>query len=74
MGITTRVDAEQLGLTTREREVLLLVARRQTDAEITEQLFISYRTVTTHVSRIFDKLDVTNHRDAGAVASRLGLI
>lgn len=60
-------------LTPREREVLALMARRQTDAEIADQLFISYRTATTHVTRIIDKLGAGNRRDAAAIAIRLGL-
>jgi non-specific serine/threonine protein kinase len=64
----------RFGLTEREREVLCLLARRQTDAEIAGQLFISYRTVTTHVARIIDKLGAQNRRDAAATAARHGLV
>ena len=63
-----------LGLTPREREVLALMIRRQTDAEIADQLFISYRTATTHVTRIIDKLGASNRRDAAAIAIRAGLL
>ena len=68
-----RQGANQFGLTARERDVLSLIVCRQTDAEIADQLFISYRTVTTHVTHIFDKLDASNRRDAAAIAIRLGL-
>jgi predicted ATPase/DNA-binding CsgD family transcriptional regulator len=61
-------------LTPRELEVLQLMAQRLTDAEIADRLFISYRTVTTHVTRICEKLEAANRRDAGARAARLGLI
>ena len=61
-------------LTPREMDVLQLMAQRQTDAEIADRLFISYRTVTTHVARICEKLEAANRRDAGAKAARLGLI
>jgi DNA-binding NarL/FixJ family response regulator len=61
-------------LTNREVEVLQLMAQRLTDAEIADQLYISYRTVTTHVARICEKLEASNRRDAGARAARLGLI
>jgi DNA-binding CsgD family transcriptional regulator len=61
-------------LTPREMEVLQLMAQRLTDAEIADRLFISYRTVTTHVARICEKLEAVNRRDAGARAARLGLI
>ena len=71
---STRVTDPAFDLTPREVEVLRLLAQRFTDAEIANQLFISYRTVTTHTARIFDKLGVENRRDAGARAARLGLI
>jgi DNA-binding CsgD family transcriptional regulator len=61
-------------LTPREMEVLQLMAQRLTDAEIADRLFISYRTVTTHVARICEKLEAANRRDAGARAARIGLI
>ncbi len=45
-------------LTAREREVFMLMARGDTNADIAEQLFISEGTVKTHVKRIFSKLDL----------------
>ena len=63
-----------LDLTRREKDVLALMARRRTDAEIAAELFISYRTVTTHVSRIIEKLGASNRRDAAAIAARYGLV
>ena len=61
-------------LSHREREVLALLCRRLTDREIAEALFISRRTVTTHVTHIFNNLDVNSRRDAAAVAVRDGLV
>jgi DNA-binding CsgD family transcriptional regulator len=55
-------------LSRREWEVLALIAARYTDREIAAQLFISYRTVTTHVASILTKLDVRSRRDAAALA------
>src|SRR5262245_3578401 len=51
----------------REREVLRLLAYRYSDREIADLLSISYRTVTTHVANIFDKLGVNCRRDAAAL-------
>ncbi|HET9661420.1 MAG TPA: helix-turn-helix transcriptional regulator [Thermomicrobiales bacterium] len=55
-------------LSEREWDVLALVAARYTDREIADQLFISYRTVTTHVGSILSKLNVGSRRDAAAIA------
>ncbi|MDQ3694918.1 MAG: LuxR C-terminal-related transcriptional regulator [Chloroflexota bacterium] len=62
--------AARFGLTRREREVLALLCQRLTDPEIAARLFLSPRTVESHVARIFAKLDVTNRRDAVALAAR----
>jgi DNA-binding CsgD family transcriptional regulator len=62
------------GLTPREVEVLRLVAQRWTDKEIAEALFLSPRTVTTHVTSILNKLGVVSRREAGTVAIRDGLV
>lgn len=64
---------DQFDLSPREREVLQLLAQRQTDKEIAATLFISHRTVMSHVANILGKLGVTNRREAAAEAVRLGL-
>ncbi|MFJ2081799.1 AAA family ATPase [Micromonospora chokoriensis] len=61
-------------LTAREREVLRLVAEGHSNSRIAEQLFISPKTASVHVSRIIAKLDVTNRGEAAALAHRLGLL
>ena len=75
---TTRVaiddsSIERLGLTAREAEVLALVATGQTNRQIGEQLFVSEKTASVHVSNILRKLGVTSRVDAAAVAQRLGV-
>ncbi len=65
--------ADQLGLTPREREVLLLVAAGRTNREIGAELFMSEKTASVHVSRILAKLEVGGRVEAAAVAHRLGL-
>jgi predicted ATPase/DNA-binding CsgD family transcriptional regulator/transcriptional regulator with XRE-family HTH domain len=56
-------------LTPSERQVASLVACRLTNAEIAEQLFVSTRTVKSHLTRVFVKLQVSNRREL-AVAAR----
>jgi DNA-binding NarL/FixJ family response regulator len=61
-------------LTTREREVLRLVAEGHSNTRIAERLYISPKTASVHVSRIIAKLGVGNRVEAAAVAHRLGLL
>ena len=62
------------GLTSRELEVLALVAAGRSNPEIAEALFISTRTAQTHVQHIFDKLDVGTRAVAAAYATKHGLL
>lgn len=61
-------------VSSREREVLTLLAKGATTAEIAETLMISTNTVKTHISRIIKKLDASNRTEAVARAIALGLI
>jgi DNA-binding NarL/FixJ family response regulator len=56
------------GLTRREVDVLLLLAQGKTNRVIGEELFISEKTVASHVSHIFTKLGVTSRSAATAYA------
>jgi DNA-binding CsgD family transcriptional regulator len=60
-----------LGLTPREAEVLGLVARGYTNRQIAEQLVISVKTASVHVSHILAKVDARNRVEAAAIAHRL---
>lgn len=62
---------ESLGLTSREAEVLNLIARGYTNREIAEALVISVKTASVHVSHILAKLDAPNRREAAAIAHRI---
>lgn len=66
-------EAESLGLTAREREVLALLAAGRSNPQIAEALFISRKTASVHVSNIISKLNVSNRGEAAALAHRLGL-
>lgn len=61
-------------LTGREQQVLGLLARGMTNAQIGKTLFISEKTAGHHVSRILAKLGVSNRAEAAAQASRLALL
>ena len=52
------------GLTAREAEVLRLLAQGLTNEQLSERLVISYRTVTTHLNSIYNKLGVTSRAAA----------
>jgi DNA-binding NarL/FixJ family response regulator len=70
----TAADAAPAGLSTREVEVLRLVAAGLTNRAIADALTISERTVDRHVSNIFTKLDVSTRAAATAWAYRYGLV
>jgi ATP/maltotriose-dependent transcriptional regulator MalT len=69
---STRENAA--GLTTRELEVLALVAEGLRNAEIAERLIVAQKTVDHHVSAILRKLDAPTRGQAVAAAMRLGLL
>ena len=61
-------------LTSRQLDVLALVAEGHRNTEIAERLFLSRRTVDHHVSAILRKLQVGSRGEAVAAAGRLGLL
>jgi DNA-binding NarL/FixJ family response regulator len=60
-------------LTERERDVALAVGRGLSNAEIAAELYLSVPTVKAHVSRLFEKLDVTNRVQIAIVVHDAGL-
>ena len=62
------------GLTTRELEILRLVATGRTNRAIATDLVISEKTVARHLSNVFTKLDVTTRSAATAYAYEHGLV
>lgn len=57
------IDPELDALTNREREVLRLIARGYAYKEIAKELFISVKTVETHVSSVLRKLQLSNRHE-----------
>lgn len=67
------VGSDLAALTERELEVLRLIAKGYTYREIGEDLFISVKTVETHMSHILRKLQLANRHQVAAWAARRGL-
>ena len=65
--------AVRLGLTARETEVLGCLAAGRTDRQIAEELFISKKTASVHVSNILRKLGAANRVEAGEIGQRVGI-
>ncbi|MGH3778866.1 MAG: response regulator [Pseudonocardiaceae bacterium] len=70
----TPTPAEMARLTPREREVLSLMSRGLSNADVAVELFISEATVKTHLARVMMKLGVREKAQAVAAAYQTGLV
>jgi DNA-binding CsgD family transcriptional regulator/tetratricopeptide (TPR) repeat protein len=66
--------ANPAGLTARQLDVLSLLVRGLTNAEIADELVVSQRTAEHHVAAVLTKLGAATRRDAARRASELGLV
>jgi DNA-binding CsgD family transcriptional regulator len=63
-GIAVRVQPDPFGsLTRREHDIALLVCEGRSNAEIAERMFLSRKTVETHLSHAYDKLNISRRAD-----------
>jgi DNA-binding NarL/FixJ family response regulator len=69
-----RERARPAGLTARELEVLLLVARGASSRDVARQLVIAEKTARNHIERIYLKLGVSTRAEASLYAMRHGLV
>jgi non-specific serine/threonine protein kinase len=63
------VDEEASTLTAREREVVALIARGHTNAQIAEELVVSIRTVEQHIRNVYEKIGVEGKAGRASVAA-----
>ena len=70
----TRESAAESELTSRELEVLRLVARGLTNYQIARELDLSVRTVEAHLTHVYTKLDVNSRTEAALLAQRRGWV
>lgn len=74
-GVRQRSAAsDEGGLTSREKEVLLLIAEGKSNKEISEELFISIKTVKTHVSNLLMKCELDDRTQLAIFAHRKGWV
>jgi DNA-binding NarL/FixJ family response regulator/tetratricopeptide (TPR) repeat protein len=73
LGVDLPAQRALAGLTPRELEVLRLLVEGRSNRQIAEQLFISGKTASVHVTNLLAKLGVHSRLEAAALARRLGL-
>lgn len=69
-----RMRAPRISLSSREIEVLELVAAGRSNSEVADELFVSETTVKSHLAHIFSKLDVSSRTAAVSAARQRGII
>ena len=72
--VANQVEIAKLNLSTRELEVLTLMAQGLSNQEIAERLFVSLNTIKTHSSKIFEKMDVKRRTQAVEMGQRIGIL
>lgn len=73
-GEVAQVDEDLDKLTEREQEVMRLIARGYTYREVGEKLFISIKTVETHVGKVLHKLQLSNRHELARWAAQRRIV
>ena len=73
-GHATKLSLETLGLSTRQTEVLKMIAKGASNKTICRELGLAERTVKAHVTAVLRALKVTSRTQAAVEASKLGLV
>lgn len=73
-GEVSSVDEDLNTLTEREQEVMRLIARGYTYREVAEKLFISIKTVETHVGKVLHKLQLSNRHELARWAAQRRIV
>ncbi len=72
--VANQIEITKLNLSTRELEVLTLMAQGLSNQEIAERLYVSLNTIKTHSSKIFEKMEVKRRTQAVEMGQRLGIL
>ncbi|MCX6024611.1 MAG: response regulator transcription factor [Chloroflexi bacterium] len=72
--LAARTRDDELPISEREKEVLVLVAQGLTNKEIAVRLIVSEKTARNHVSHILEKLGFSRRSEAAAYAVKRGLL
>ena len=68
------IALKRLELTSREFEILQLIAKGHSNSKIADQLFLSLSTIKTHVSNLFSKMNVSSRYHATTKAKELEIV
>jgi pimeloyl-ACP methyl ester carboxylesterase/DNA-binding CsgD family transcriptional regulator len=71
VGPTSNMEPDDQALTAREREIMALVSRGMSNAEIAAELYLSPRTIERHLSNVYLKLGLSGKAARAAAAARL---
>lgn len=72
--VCNQAELNKLALSSREFEILQLMAKGQSNADIASNIFLSVSTVKTHISNLFFKMDVKSRTQAIGKAKELKII